>query len=384
MPDDKALEAIIEKMQKQGATQDELAKVIQANDDELHPWKARAAGALEGIGPGVEDAVSAVPSLIKGTFEDAVSMYKGEEPKNAKAFVDSFPKLKKEWDEGGPRERAKILSEAITSLGVGGALGYGIKEGSGPTARTGGALIENTARRPGLRWAGVGMTGTGIYTGNLPLAAAGLGVTAVPQVLEAGGRAIKRWGEARPKFMAEQVEKFKGGPTLPDERPPIKVMANTSDAWDRAKADSTVPVPETGMSTGLSAQDIANLEKRGFQPSDIIRIKQRAEMSPPISAPTPAKRGTPIVSPAPVVSEPKVPITKILASGSKRSEMSATPGLTKADVLAVGGNPDLKYTGASLTKIQEMLDKRALRADTTRINAGLDAGAKKAAELDQP
>lgn len=78
----------------------------------------------------------------------------------------------------------------------------------------------------------------------------------------------------------------------------------------------------------------------------------------------------------------KVPSSKIPASRSSR-EMSATPGLSREDALAIGLNPDLKITGLTPEAIELLLAERAARSGAYRTNAGLDSGAMMRALLER-
>lgn len=79
----------------------------------------------------------------------------------------------------------------------------------------------------------------------------------------------------------------------------------------------------------------------------------------------------------------KVPVEgNVPGSKSRGGAMSATPGLTIADAEALGLNPNIKITGLTPEAIKTLLDARANRASSYRINKGLDAAATRATDLE--
>src|SRR5216684_5257 len=112
------LESIVQKMIASGSSQDEIAKFVQGFDDLQHPMKARVAGAIEGIAPGVISGIVALPQLAINTVLDTLSVLQGKSPEHAKAFLDSMTTLLPKLQAAEPREQGRMISELTTSLGV--------------------------------------------------------------------------------------------------------------------------------------------------------------------------------------------------------------------------------------------------------------------------
>jgi hypothetical protein len=116
-------------------------------------------------------------------------------------------------------------------------------------------------------------------------------------------------------------------------------------------------------------------------PAGIRKLLWSGQVSPELELPSSAPE--PILSRAgdsgrvdmsPEAPPPKVSVAEnVPASRSRTGTMSATPGFTVEDIASVGGNPNLKYTGATLDTIKDMLAKRAGRASLHRMTGELDA-----------
>lgn len=166
---DAALEQRVQQLIASGASRDEIAHVVQAYDDMQHPIRAAVGGAFEGIVPGLLSAVTAPFHAAVGTLQDTLSVLQGGSPDNAKALIEFPAEFKKAWDEGGPRERARLISEAVTSLGTGYAMttppalrtvGRGVEhlgENSFASRLASGALLYDSVRRGNFGEAGAGV-----------------------------------------------------------------------------------------------------------------------------------------------------------------------------------------------------------------------------------
>jgi len=161
----------------------------------------------------------------------------------------------------------------------------------------------------------------------------------------------------------------------------------------------TVPEEEVAGVADPLAEIKDGLRKSGFAPSDPDQLQALAEKVAGGQKPTapPSVGGGPVrppirIAPSSPMQEPavaapappirlggKLPVTPDLASRSG-GEMSATPGLTINDAKALGIDPNVKITGLTPEAIKRLLAERALRSDTYRINAGLDAGFRRATE----
>lgn len=155
--------------------------------------------------------------------------------------------------------------------------------------------------------------------GDLPRAAA---IAVAPRVLSAGGRGLQRVGSAltaadapaAPAAPAAVSEPVAPASTAPI--PPLSPVASHTPVQD-------TPIPES------------------WQP-----FAQKSEKLPV---------------------EGNVP-----ASKSRRTPMSATPGLSRVDVEELGLNPDLKLTGLTPEAIDALKQKRAQRAAMYKALAELD------------
>lgn len=490
MPD-KDLEAIVQQMIDSGSSQDDIAHVVQAFDDQQHPVRAAMGGALEGVVPGVLGALTAPWYLAKGVVVDALSMAQGNTPKNAKALLDSIGELPKRWNAGGPRERAEMVSELLTSAGTGAAVGMAAPTNLPKAGAAVGRAIEATGKKASfpIRIMGGGMVTHGLTSADPLSIGGGLAAMTVPDMLVAGGRKLQRMaGVPEPpapgtirlaaqraakldslddKFATALSKKVRTAETAAEE---ASANAARTRQFEAAKAGR---VPQTSVSetvvadtplgqgavriaykkpkpvmSGLDA-DRAALKQRYPKMADeaINKLLEQQGAGTPAPAVTTAspisidtaqqgfrRRAADIVpddlegvrpgipremvkssiqegqaagvpdnpvaqrleaerqaiEDAHLTGEGKLPLSGNLpptrSSGALRSgesEMSATPGLTRADVQAIGLNPDNPIK--SLT--QEMIDKinaaRAERETAHRINAGLDAGFRRATDLDE-
>jgi hypothetical protein len=168
-----------------------------------------------------------------------------------------------------------------------------------------------------------------------------------PQVTNAAGR----------PFVSEQ-----SGPLAPVRTPAPSPMAAAMDAGPE----------EVDLTSMLNKSDMprrANVTSASGRP--LLSETGGADLSPMEAQ---------LMS----TSSPKLPIEGNLpASKSRTTPMSNTPGLTLEDMKTLGLNPDMKVTGLAPESIERVLAERAKRAAIYRSNAGLDAGAKRALELDE-
>ena len=332
---DKALESIIDEMLKGGSSQEDIARVVQAYDDEQHPLRAMLVGGSEGVVKGVGSAITAPWDMAKGAILDAISMSKGESPENAKAFLDSIHDLPKRWNEGGPRERAEIVG---TMLGQAGTSGAAARFGPGSAKgviRTVGRGVQYAGEHPfATRMAGGAMAATGLYHGDPGLMAAGIGATAIPPVLKSAGQKLRIAGgespavvRLGPKGVADLTQKFdeamvKRGMGFHDEQAKLAAEARKVQTIEEMKK-GTVAQPPTvtesvrgmtpegvqqsatikfgnkdvavppGMAGGLSAVEVASLRKQGYSPEMIARLGKSTAAPIRVTGPSPNHPMTP-------------------------------------------------------------------------------------------
>ncbi len=202
-------------------------------------------------------------------------------------------------------------------------------------------------------------------------------------------------------------------PTAPNIRESVSATDPTGAKQSMSRTFRP-PVDESGLTPGelaqiqrqvtdpeLQAQVIAQFkaQKAGtatvVQPQPAVRPPVRivgGPMQPPPEAAgaAPAPTG-PVAPPAPPVApEPNVAPIRVaadkvatnareLATKSKRGIPSGTPGYTVNDLESVGLNPKLNYKALTQDIIDKILENRAARQETYRINEGLNTGGTNAA-----
>lgn len=223
MPDQKpapvdseeGLQALVAQMLEAGASQDDVARVTQAYDDHKHPWQAAIGGGVDGIISGLTGLVTAPVSVIRALAIDSAHILTGntnassESMKYGNDVLEGLKALPAAWDEGGPRERAKMITETLTSA-VGG-LQAGRHLGK-PAVRVLGEGMQYYGEHPfAQRLASGTAVVHGIWNANPTEVVAGVGAAALPPALKAMGRRMRIWAGEDPavvKLGREGVEKL--------------------------------------------------------------------------------------------------------------------------------------------------------------------------------
>ncbi len=99
----------------------------------------------------------------------------------------------------------------------------------------------------------------------------------------------------------------------------------------------------------------------------------------PVTPPAPPVAPEPNVAPIRVAADKVATNARELATKSKRGIPSGTPGYTVNDLESVGLNPKLNYKALTQDIIDKILENRAARQETYRINEGLNTGGTNAA-----
>lgn len=275
---DQELESIVQGMLKSGSSQDDIAHVVQAYDDERHPLRASVAGFVSGAPSGVVNAAIAPFSIAKDVIVDAYSMYKGESPENARKFVESLADLPKQWNEGGPRERAEMLGNIFGGMALGiGEYKYGPKSAKA-VARTTGGAVESTGKLAG--WP-LRISGSHKLLSGHPIGAA---MIAAPELLERGGLKLRQWGErGTGEAMVPGVERL-GIParTLPEDLQKMKLGQRTDMPLrftSKQQSDiQNIAQKSAGTSAKKMTTEAAKRDQAGLSDLDanIKQTKQKA------------------------------------------------------------------------------------------------------------
>jgi hypothetical protein len=213
-----------------------------------------------------------------------------------------------------------------------------------------------------------------------------------------------------PVKRAQVVAQLQGAsapPTAPVARPPIRIAPETQAALGApvaAPGPPKAPIRPAGPLQPADDAWRAEMTRRITEENAKIeaaqaaktagKVKPTAAVAAPSPAPTPAvaasapaQAGPPIrIAPATQAAMDKIPVQGnpiVGKSLSRRGAMSATPGFTVEDILAVGGDPKVNYINAPPALLEQIKAARAARQQTYRINAGMDKAAKFALDLEE-
>lgn len=171
--------------------------------------------------------------------------------------------------------------------------------------------------------------------------------------------AVNRIAEP-PRF---KVSNAAGQPLRSETGGPVTPTPSSAPTWTAPSLDEEVDLtPLLGPSSPIRRAQVTSAAGQPLVP----------EISGPLSP-----------MEAQMASSPKMPLEGNIPASRSRGQMSATPGLTMEDMNTLGINPEMKVTGLPPESIERLLVERAKRAATYRTNAGMDAGAKRALELDE-
>lgn len=150
-------------------------------------------------------------------------------------------------------------------------------------------------------------------------------------------------------------------------RPPIRIVG-----------------PEAGPVAPIAPSALVGPPEPSIAPSPVNPVKVSQEAAAKAFNDAMAAKAAPVPAIDQLLGEraAKVPLADAGVASKSRGAMSATPGLTVADAQALGINPSVKITGLAPDSIRKLLEDRADRAASHRINAGMDASANRASALD--
>lgn len=379
------------------------AKEQDSEDSTLTQTLHEMKGVVEGLIPGAWSLVKGtLYDLPKGVLTGAMDIWQGNPPQSGKDLLDGLARLKDlpaDFEKATHEERGQMIGNVLGQAGVAKVAPLTPR----PIARQTGAAVEGLGKASAwpLRISGA----HSILSGN-PIGAA---MIAAPRYIQDAGAKIRQWGEAEPAFMQGEVDNFRrlGGVSPPTPVDPgVRMAGPAADPLEAALAEAR-DARATGSSVGgLSKAEMRQFERDFPDPvlrDKVMRLQQAQRTGAPVPEdlrPTPKPTRPPIRVTGPMQPPPEAPAGPMAspvsppirissgtldklstsdnpiigASKSKLGEMSATPGFTVNDLESVGLNPRLNYKTLTREALEQLKANRADRADTYRINAGLDKG----------
>jgi hypothetical protein len=438
-PGSDPLENLVAQMLSEQKSPAEIDAVIQMYDDQQHPLRAAFQGGTEGLFHGALGALTAPWDLAKGTVLDTLSLVKGETPENAKAFLEGLGEIPQQWSQGGVRERAEMLGNLLGGSVTGVGTAKAVPLSAPAAARTVGKGLQYIGEHPfPAHISGATGVGTGIMTGRPELVAAGMAAQAVPYAANKAGQALRIWGGESPavvrlgqKGVQKLEDQFdeamvKRGMEFQDEvaTAPKSIAQKIDDA---VAAGTLRRAPEGGMPArapfpgirmqgapggikvvGEEAATLAGpaglpeasgpaVTPTGKAAMDLARGK--APAAPPVGPKATldelaVKQGTGVDFDQAVFNEQmatenasrlqnrntRVPVQEGIPASKSKSPKSATPGLTRADLMEAGLNPDLNYKDLTPQMIERIKRNRASRHATNYENAKADKAVRSMGE----
>lgn len=364
-------------------------------------------------GKGLYNLVTSLKETLTGAYDAITGAVKGA-PDAVSAMA-----LKAGTD---PRGWGQDVGDLTAKTAIGAALTGSAKYAPKPAAIRLGRIAETvgTEGKWPIRMMGAHQLGSGN-----PM---GLVTMTLPETMRKGGQGLQRWAtepgalaatpeslflqtqqeiaEARKSGNPELVKKITDRldgmqKTLVEQQQNAKLPVDLKAAQsgqnrlDQLQAQAAGLQPAEEPAGGLSTAEMSQLAQQVPDPVKRAQVLAQLQGSPPgglpasvarppirIAPETQAALDAPVAAPTPSAGPVRMPVqgNPIVGASKSRGAMSATPGFTVEDVLAVGGNPTLNYTAAPPAILERLKSARALREQSYRINAGLDKGARLASD----